>query len=134
MNKPGQTAQTIRAPIATATATEPAAELDLRGLNETDLDLLQQTDPFMYNSIPLIYTSKLFLNDISNASVAQSVERGVNLSDSMVTRKSRISTESHMSVLMEDILNMNSNDFNLDDEEYDFDSFCQLGGKIHSLD
>mmetsp|Transcript_35921 Transcript_35921/g.65891 ORF Transcript_35921/g.65891 Transcript_35921/m.65891 type:complete len:151 (-) Transcript_35921:230-682(-) len=102
--------QTMRVPTAT---TKPTVEIDLTHLSESDLSSLQQKDPFMYHSIPSIHKARLYLKDIDHSTL---VAPKAPQASSIVSRKSRVSTECHMDVLLEDLLH-------LDDEE--FLSKCQ---------
>mmetsp|Transcript_35922 Transcript_35922/g.65892 ORF Transcript_35922/g.65892 Transcript_35922/m.65892 type:complete len:161 (-) Transcript_35922:164-646(-) len=102
--------QTMRVPTAT---TKPTVEIDLTHLSESDLSSLQQKDPFMYHSIPSIHKARLYLKDIDHSTL---VAPKAPQASSIVSRKSRVSTECHMDVLLEDLLD-------LDDEE--FMSECQ---------
>mmetsp|Transcript_27816 Transcript_27816/g.47282 ORF Transcript_27816/g.47282 Transcript_27816/m.47282 type:complete len:145 (+) Transcript_27816:146-580(+) len=122
---------TVRVP--TATTTKHEARIDLRELSETDLDSLQRNDPFMYNSIPLVYKSNLQLEGTNNAELAEKVN--ADLAESIVSRKSRLSTESHMSVLIEDFLDMDDDDFKLECEQHGFDLSLPslLSDEIHVL-
>ena len=93
--------------------TKPTAEIDLSQLSENDLSSLQQKDAFMYYSIPSVHKARLYLKDIDHSTLL--APRALQAS-SIVSRKSRVSTECHMDVLLEDLLD-------LDDEE--FMSECQ---------
>lgn len=100
--------------------------LDLSALSENDLRTLQTQDPFMYHSIPSVYKAKLSLKDVDHqsicatsaplttqrqeASTSRSGSACSSSSNSLVSRKSRVSTECHISLLLEDML--------LDDEEF----------------
>jgi len=75
-------------------------EIDLCGLSESDLQVLRKQDPFMYHSIPSVHKATLSLQAIDNVMTI------LTQASFIVTRKSRISTESHASLLMEDSLMM----------------------------
>jgi hypothetical protein len=72
-------------------------ELNLCGLSESDLQVLRKQDPFMYHSIPSVYKATLTLQ------AADNVKTISTQASSIVTRKSRVSTECHASLLMEDL-------------------------------
>ena len=67
-------------------------EIDLCGFSEGDLQVLRKQDPFMYHSIPTIT-----LQAVDNVKTISTQ------SSSIVTRKSRVSTEIHPGLLMEDL-------------------------------
>ena len=71
---------------------ESHQEIDLSGYSEGDLQLLRKQDPFMYHSIPTIT-----LHAVDNVKTISTQ------SSSIVTRKSRVSTEIHPGLLMEDL-------------------------------
>jgi hypothetical protein len=71
---------------------ESHQEIDLSGYSEGDLQVLRKQDPFMYHSIPTIT-----LQAVGN------VKTILTQSSSIVTRKSRVSTEIHPGLLMEDL-------------------------------
>ena len=83
--------------------TKPTAEIDLSQLSENDLSSLQQKDAFMYYSIPSVHKARLYLKDLDHSKLVAPT--------AIVSRKSRVSTECHMDVLLEDLLD-------LDDEEF----------------
>ena len=71
---------------------ESHQEIDLSGYSEGDLQVLRKQDPFMYHSIPTIT-----LQAVDNVKTISTQ------SSSIVTRKSRVSTEIHPGLLMEDL-------------------------------
>mmetsp|Transcript_15797 Transcript_15797/g.26975 ORF Transcript_15797/g.26975 Transcript_15797/m.26975 type:complete len:144 (+) Transcript_15797:124-555(+) len=123
--------RTIKAPLATSARS--SAEIDLRDLSEADLNSLQRKDPFMYHSIPSIHKAKLFNKDIDHSNLTTQESENDDLTSSIVSRKSRISTECHMSVLMEDLLNIDDDEFSLECEKngFDFDLATLLGDAIN---
>eukprot|EP00581_Thalassiosira_minuscula_P007890 CAMPEP_0183706770 /NCGR_PEP_ID=MMETSP0737-20130205/3517_1 /TAXON_ID=385413 /ORGANISM="Thalassiosira miniscula, Strain CCMP1093" /LENGTH=122 /DNA_ID=CAMNT_0025934271 /DNA_START=97 /DNA_END=465 /DNA_ORIENTATION=+ len=113
-----------------ATTEKPAAEIDLRELSEDDLNSLQKKDPFMYHSIPSIHQAKLLNKEIDHSKLVPSenyVDNADDLTSSMVSRKSRISTECHMSVMMEELLDMDDEELRLEFGEHEFDLDSLLG-------
>lgn len=89
-------------------------ELDLRCLSLADVQTLRTQDPFMYHSIPAVHKATLALLELDYA------KNALTQASSLVSRKTRISTECHASLLMEDLF---------DDEEFidmDFDTYERL--------
>jgi hypothetical protein len=72
-------------------------EIDLCGLSESDLQVFRKQDPFMYHSIPSVHKANITLQAVDN------VKTILTQASSIVIRKSRVSTESHPSLLMEDL-------------------------------
>ena len=68
----------------------------------SDLDTLSKVDPFLYHSIPSIYRSKLECELVDHSQVIQQTHRH-NISSS-IQRKTRMSTECHSILLLEDLL------------------------------
>ncbi|KAL3773078.1 hypothetical protein ACHAW5_007293 [Stephanodiscus triporus] len=68
----------------------------MRRLSENDLQTLQTQDSFMYHSIPAVHKATITLQEVDNAETFLSQE------SSVVTRKSRLSTECHMSLMMKE--------------------------------
>mmetsp|Transcript_7735 Transcript_7735/g.19217 ORF Transcript_7735/g.19217 Transcript_7735/m.19217 type:complete len:114 (-) Transcript_7735:225-566(-) len=87
MNK--QTTRAIQVPTHKEKLTN---EIDLRQLSESDIASLQKQDPFMYHSIPAVYKARLNLERIDHSTVVPS---DTSNTSSVVTRKTRISTESY---------------------------------------
>ena len=79
-------------------------ETDASQLSEHDLRTLRTQDTFMYHSIPAVHKATLTLQEANIAKTA------LTQGNCAVTRKSRISTECCMELLMEDFF---------DDEEFD---------------
>ena len=75
---------------------EHPQEMDVRRLSENDLRTLRTQDPFMYHSIPAVHMAAVTLQDVDNA------KNLVTQGNCIVTRKSRVSTECCMELLMED--------------------------------
>jgi len=67
----------------------------------SDLDTLSKVDPFLYHSIPSIYKSKLVCELVNHAQVTQEHHHNVS---SSIQRKTRMSTECHSILLLEDML------------------------------
>ena len=92
LNKTSMNKQTTRA-IQDPTHKEKLTnEIDLRQLSESDIASLQKQDPFMYHSIPAVYKARLNLERIDHSTVVPS---DTSNTSSVVTRKTRISTESY---------------------------------------
>ena len=72
-------------------------EIDTRRLSENDLQTLRMKDPFMYHSIPAVHNAAITLQKVDIANISTQAS-------SVVTQKSRISTECHPSLMMERFL------------------------------
>lgn len=121
------TIQTVPIPAANnIMMKQESQEVDISHLSEDDLRTLQKEDPFMYHSIPAVHKAKLSLKDVE-----QSKARPI--SSSIVSRKTRLSTECHVSLILDDLF--------LDDEEFmqgmddceGFDAFDDLLESLTSL-
>jgi len=77
---------------------EQHQEMDMRRLSENDLKTLRSKDPFMYYSIPEVHRATFTLQEVEYAKTISPQTSPV------VTRKSRVSTECHPSLLMEELL------------------------------
>ncbi len=66
-------------------------------MSKSDLPVLWKQDPFMYNLIPSDHKATITLQ------AEDSVKTILTQASSIVIRKSRVSTESHLSLLMEDL-------------------------------
>jgi hypothetical protein len=114
-NRPESTlmnqSQTMCVPTAT---TKPTTEIDLSHLSENDLSSLQQKDPFMYHSIPSVHKARLYLKDIDHSKLVATRDPQAS---SIVSRKSQVSTECHLSVLLED-LDLNDEEFMAEYQEF----------------
>ena len=86
-------------------------EIDLCGMSESDLQVLRKQDPFMYHSIPSVHKATITLQAEDNVKTISTQ------TSSIVIRKSRVSTESHPHLLLEDLF---ENEGILND---DFDKF-----------
>mmetsp|Transcript_30093 Transcript_30093/g.64939 ORF Transcript_30093/g.64939 Transcript_30093/m.64939 type:complete len:160 (-) Transcript_30093:302-781(-) len=119
-------------------------QIDLNRISETDLKTLQHEDPFMYYSIPTAaYYNSNNNNSSSNNSSSSNSNYNAIVSNlvppareqdeeppegtCLVTRKSRLSTECHMDVMMEEILLLldhrvyeSDSDMKDDDDDDDF--------------
>ena len=80
-----------------------AIEVDVSRMLESDLLLLKKKDPFMYNSIPAIRQASLMLQDTPNL-VSQDEASKEGKCPNVVSRRSRLTTECHPSLLLEDAL------------------------------
>ena len=80
-------------------------------MSESDLQVLRKQDPFMYHSIPSDHKATNTLQAEDNVKTISTQ------ASSIVIRKSRVSTESHPSLLMEDLI---GDEWILND---DFDAF-----------
>jgi len=94
--------------------------LDLSTLSENDLRTLQTQDPFMYHSIPSVHQARLFLREVDHPEALSAAAASVivqdhtsrlssrsssacsSLNSSLVSRKSRLTTECHINLLIED--------------------------------
>ena len=89
-------------------------KVDLKNLSTSDLKSLKKNDPFMYYSIPSVRDASFFLEDIDIANIdKQSIRHnctpcpsGIKTIKSMsseqsISRKSRISFECHIDLLMQ---------------------------------
>ncbi len=81
-------------------------EIDASQLSENDLRTLRTHDLFMYHSIPAAHKAALTLQEVNISKTASTQ------GNCTVIRKSQISTECCMELLMEDFF---------DDEEFDAD-------------
>eukprot|EP00581_Thalassiosira_minuscula_P007101 CAMPEP_0183702912 /NCGR_PEP_ID=MMETSP0737-20130205/857_1 /TAXON_ID=385413 /ORGANISM="Thalassiosira miniscula, Strain CCMP1093" /LENGTH=139 /DNA_ID=CAMNT_0025929595 /DNA_START=189 /DNA_END=608 /DNA_ORIENTATION=- len=136
MSKQPQTSR-----VLTTTAAKSPAKINIRDLSEADLKSLQRKDPFMYHSIPSVHKAKLLNKDIDHSKLAQKEtgdagtdsDADADLNSSMVSRKSRISTECHMSVMIEDLLNMDGEEFRLECEGEGFDFDFEVASLLGNL-
>lgn len=91
-------AQTIQVPVETELGErDHEVAIDISRLKRDDLGPLKARDPFLYHSIPAVHKAVLTFKDIDLSEDA----RGP--SSAVVTRKSRVTTECHVSLLLEDI-------------------------------
>ena len=81
----------------------PKPEILIGGLSEGDLRTLQRTDAFAFHSIPAVHRARLRIErlDLSEVASQQAAARGQGTA---IPRKTRLSTESHADVLLEDLL------------------------------
>lgn len=84
---------------------KPTAEIDLSRLNKVDLISLSRTDPFMFHSIPAVNKAKLTMKNIDYSTV---MPLETFKTSSIVTRKSRISTECDVFMLSWDDVDDNA--------------------------
>ncbi len=69
--------------------------MDVLRLSEDDLRKLRTQDPFMYHSIPAVHKAAITLQEVDNS------KNLVTQGNCIVTRKSRVSTECSLELLME---------------------------------
>ena len=81
---------------------QQSKETDISKLNEDDLKSLKVNDPFLYNSIPSINKAKLNNETVDHAKVIR--DAVAQPSTAVVSRKSRVSTESAASVAVDEYL------------------------------
>jgi len=94
--------KTKTAPPQTTSAADKQ-HIDVSSITtSSDLDTLSKVDPFLYHSIPTVYKSKLSCELVDHSQVIQQTHRH-NVSSS-IQRKTRMSTECHSMLLLEDIL------------------------------
>ena len=77
-------------------------ETDISKLNEEDLKSLKINDPFLYNSIPSIHKAKLNNETVDHTKIIR--DAVAQPSSAVVSRKSRVSTESAASVMVDEYL------------------------------
>jgi hypothetical protein len=83
------------------TPTLESENIDLRAMDEGDLQSLQTQDAFMYHSIPGIHKASLSLREVNHTEVLDVASREAN---TIVSRKTRVSTEGDMGLAIEDLL------------------------------
>jgi len=100
----------IQVKTKTASSQTSAADkqhIDISSITtSSDLDTLSKVDPFLYHSIPTIYKSKLSCEKVDHSQVMQQTHSHV----STIQRKTRMSTECHSILLLEDMLIDDSSD------------------------
>lgn len=144
---PATASKTLRLPLLTNLfRRNRQPSIDLNTLNhEDDVKTLREEDPFLYHSIPMVQKARLSLNDVDDSTLVtalngasdtswsigglqddhedspsrQSRSSSSSSSSSVVQRKTRLSTECDQSAALEDLLE-------LDDEE--FKARCQEDG------
>lgn len=87
----------IRIPVECISSERGSALIDVSLLSQGDLGALKKQDPFLYHSIPAVHKAFLALKDVELHQVTES-------RPAIVPRKSRVATECHVSLLLEDIL------------------------------
>ena len=92
--------KTKTAPPQTTSADKQ--KIDISSITTSDLDTLSKVDPFLYHSIPTIYKSKLSCELVDHSQVIQEEHR--HHVSSSIQRKTRMSTECHSILLLEDML------------------------------
>ena len=96
----------LRIPTASGVPASPPSSfssrrkrsIDVSLLGESQLRDLQIQDPFLYHSIPEVHRARYCNRDVDCAAVRSSCPASVE-------RRSRVSTECHTSLLLEEILN-----------------------------
>ena len=90
-------------PPQTSSAADEQRHIDISSITtSSDLDTLSKVDPFLYHSIPSIYKSKLSCELVDHSQVIHEEHRHNVLSS--IQRKTRMSTECHSILLLEDLL------------------------------
>lgn len=89
--------------------------IDISQLSRDDLGPLKARDPFLYHSIPAVHKAVLTFKEIDLS------ESASGPSPSIVTRKTRVTTESYTSTLPDGILDDDGELLPEDDEEATFD-------------
>jgi len=72
-------------------------------LNEDDLKLLKTQDPFLYHSIPSVNKAKLNIKPIDYTRVIKDASATTLESSSMISRRTRVSTECHATLILDDL-------------------------------
>lgn len=91
--------------------------VNISQMNEHDFKSLQQDDPFLFHSIPAVYEARIHDRKVDyskiKTSVASASSNNASSSPSsspqgssspIVTRRSRMSTECHMNMIIEAVL------------------------------
>ena len=79
-------------------------QIDISKLNEDDLKILKTQDPFLYHSIPSVNKAKLTIKPIDHTRVIQDATAATALeSSSMISRRTRVSTECHATLILDDL-------------------------------
>ena len=86
-----------------ATKQQPP-QLDISKLNEDDLKLLKSQDPFLYHSIPSVNKAKLTIKPIDHARVIQDASATTLESSAVISRRTRVSTECHATLILDDLM------------------------------
>ena len=88
--------ETIRVPTIFS---KPTKKIDVHHLNTHELESIEKEDPFLYHSIPTVHRA-----DTSSSLPLHLLRTSNGNESSVVTRKSCISVERHVSVLFEEIM------------------------------
>ncbi|KAL3782303.1 hypothetical protein HJC23_001911 [Cyclotella cryptica] len=99
-----------------------------------DLALLKKEDPFLYYSIPYVRNAALLDKDVELSSAtsrySNSELTGIINLHFTATRQSCLTFEFHSSKLMEDLIDLNSDDFEFDeDDEQEDDLYSYLAAR-----
>lgn len=80
-------------------------QIDISKLNEDDLKILKTQDPFLYHSIPSVNKAKLTIKPIDHTRVIQDASATTleSSSSSMISRKTRVTTECHATLILDDL-------------------------------
>ena len=81
-------------------------QIDISTLNEDDLKLLKSQDPFLYHSIPSVNKAKLTIKPINHTQVIQDVSATTLESSAVISRRTRVSTECHATLILDDLMAM----------------------------
>lgn len=112
--------QIISVPMnAMLSSQERQEAIDVRNLSQGELGALKKQDPFLYHSIPAAHRAALCLE---SGDISKAIESG----PAIVYRKSRITTECHHSVLLEEDILGDDAFFEVEGEEYALDSYDDL--------
>jgi len=115
---------------------KPQETIDLSHMSDDDIRSLKTQDPFMYHSIPSVHKAMLSLEKVDH-SEARTSQSPASPKSSIVSRKSRISTECHISVFMDEIMNGNEEEFSSMEDELELglpiELFALLGRSLTSV-
>lgn len=110
-------------------------QVDVRGLNSSDVESLKAHDPFMYYSIPSLKNNSMFNEHLSMYRVASSsfseptrIEKGddsrrVDEDSCIVTRLSRLSVECHADLIYERLIGATNDTHDEEDCDKEEDYF-----------
>ncbi len=120
--------QTISVPMKTGPS--PRVEVDLGEMSREDLENLRQQDPFLYYSIPAAQKALIFGKD-SDADPSYLMTRGASQQaseGSIVERRSMLSTECPLDVVLEGLLDFPMPDGGSEMEKEIEDEMAELLG------
>ena len=90
-------------------------QIDTRRLNSSDVAALKTSDPFMFYSVPTLRRASFLHRDVDDPCDDQGPTDG----SSVVKRQTRVSTECHPDVAMEDLFARRGASYDIDFEEED---------------